>query len=146
MRMPTPFVAIRHATGSVPLAWCGQAAVSAMCLGACLFVWRRSRDAYARALVLCASIPLVAPYAYDYDTAVLIVPSMYGLRAALDSAEVTAHDAGTLVLLWILPLAIWLGSAVLGQQIGPVLLAALVFEALRRARSEPLVATPARVP
>ena len=137
MRMPTPFVAIRHATGSATLAWWGQLATTALCLGGCIWVWRRNRDGYARALALCASIPLVAPYAYDYDTSVLIAPLIYGIRNVLDAPSAGAHEAGTLVLLWVLPFAIWLGSAALGQQIGPLLLAILLMEALRSTRSGP---------
>lgn len=133
MRMPTAFVAIGHATGSASWAWAAQAVVTAGVVTACVWVWRRSNDPLTRALALAASIPLVGPYAYDYDTSVLIAPLLYAASGTIGARAVRAAHARLLALLWLTPLALWVGSAVIGQQIGPILLGALLVEAVGRA-------------
>jgi hypothetical protein len=99
------------------------------------FVWWRTTDPRWRALALAASLPLVGPYAYDYDTCALIVPILYVAHAALRRSEVSRRDAVLLVVLWLTPVALWLASTALGQQVGPLLLGMALAEAVRRARS-----------
>jgi hypothetical protein len=135
VRMPTVFVAVRHATGNLVLAWAAQTVATAAVLVASAFVWWRTTDPRWRALALAASLPLVGPYAYDYDTCALIVPILYVAHAALRRSEVSRRDAVLLVVLWLTPVALWLASTALGQQVGPLLLGMALAEAVRRARS-----------
>jgi hypothetical protein len=150
-RMPTVFVAIHHATGASGVATFAQAVVSVAVASGCVWVWRRTDDPVARALVLTAALPLAGPYAYDYDTCVLVVPTIYLVREALEGRR-RAGDAAILLTLWLTPVALWLVSTAIGQQIGPVLLGALFAAAVRRARrgavdtaEAPPLGRPARV-
>jgi glycosyl transferase family 87 len=132
MRMPTAFVAVHHAIGGTALAWAAQAGAGIAVMLACAWIWRRSDDPVARSLVLTAGIPLAGPYAYDYDTCALVVPTLYLAREMI-AGRVRSGDTAILLTLWLTPVALWLVSTALGQQIGPVLLGALVAAAVRRA-------------
>jgi hypothetical protein len=134
-RMPTVFAAVQHATGATTLAWGLQAATTLVVAATCAFVWFRARDAGTRALALTAGMPLMGPYAYDYDTAVLVAPILYVARA-LAAGQAGGRDVALVVGLWLTPLVLWLGSTAIGQQIGPLLLGGALAEAVRRATVE----------
>jgi hypothetical protein len=134
MRMPTVLVAVRHATGILAWASIAQAITTGLTVLACLWVWRRSADPIARALALTASLPLVVPYAYDYDACALCVPMLLALKEPVATRTLPGATALLLVTIWITPLAIWHLSVAVGQQVGPLLLAGLLLEAVRRAR------------
>jgi hypothetical protein len=131
-RMPTVFVAVRHATHVLAVAWTAQAITSLAVLVACAWVWSRRADRVARALVLTAGMPLVGPYAYDYDTCALVVPILYLGREMIEAGRPRAGDMAVLVVLWLTPVALWLVSTAVGQQIGPLLLVALMAAGIRR--------------
>lgn len=137
-RMPTMFVAVHQATGASGVAAVAQAATSLAVLIACVWVWIRTDDVVARALVLTAALPLAGPYAYDYDTCALVVPILYLVREAL-AGRSRVGDAAILLTLWLTPVALWLVSTAIGQQIGPLLLGVLVVAALRRVTGEHVV-------
>ena len=130
--MPTVFAAVRHATGVVAVASVAQALTTIAVLVVCALVWRRTSNPATRALALMAGIPLVGPYAYDYDTCALIVPILYLVREAWRSGEVAGRDVGLVLMLWVTPLALWVVSTVLDQQIGPLLLGAALVASVRR--------------
>ena len=113
-RMPTVFAAVQHATGAASLAWTLQSLTTLVVAAACAFVWRRTRDAGVRALAITAAMPLVGPYAYDYDTAVLLAPILY-LVAAFRAGRGAGRDVVLVVGLWLTPLVLWLGSTAIGS-------------------------------
>lgn len=135
-RMPTVYSSLLHASGNVALAWRAQLATSALVVLACVWVWRRTREPLARSLVLCAAMPLIGPYAWDYDTCVLIVPVLHLAHAFLEDRRV--FDGIMLVVLWLCPVALWLVSTALGQQIGPVILLGAIAVAIKIAGDRPL--------
>ena len=129
-RMPTAFVTVFHLTGDPAVARIVQMVSSAAAIAICLWVWRRSDDLGLRTLALAASVPLVTPYAFDYDLAVLAVPiAVLGWRAWREGLR--DGDLLLLIALWVAPLMLWMTSRAIGMQIGPIFFAALLAYVVR---------------
>ena len=131
-RMPTVFVALRHATGSVRLAGVVQALATVGAVAACLVVWRRSADPAARWLAVGAGTVVASPYAFDYDAALLVLPFVYLVR------EVARRGMRGVVpivigLLWLTPVGFDLASQAVRQQLGVLPFVALLAYAFYRA-------------
>jgi hypothetical protein len=129
-RMPTAFVTIFHLTGDPAAARAAQAASSVAAIVICLWVWRRTDDLGLRTLALAAAVPLVTPYAFDYDLAVLAVPiAVLGWRAWREGLR--DGDLLLLIALWVAPLMLWMTSAAIEIQIGPIFFFALLVYVVR---------------
>ena len=129
-RMPTAFVTVFHLTGDPVAARAVQAVSSVAAIAVCLWVWRRSDDFGLRTLALAASVPLVTPYAFDYDLAVLAVPiAILGWRAWREGLR--DGDLLLLIALWVAPLMLWMTSRAIELQIGPIFFAALLVYVVR---------------
>src|SRR5262245_17451171 len=131
-RMPTVFVALRHATGSVRLAELGQAVATLCAVAACLLVWRRSADPASRWLALGAGAVLASPYAFDYDAALLVLPFAYLVREIAGRGMRGAVPV-VIVLLWLTPVGFDLASQRVHQQLGVLPFVALLVYAVHRA-------------
>jgi hypothetical protein len=123
VRMPTVFVAVRHATGNAPLASLLQSVVALVAVASCARVWRRTTAPAPRWLALAASLVLASPYALDYDEAALVLPFAWLARAYWRDGR---GSPAVLALLWMTPVVFSLTSQALGQQLGPLPLQALL--------------------
>jgi alpha-1,2-mannosyltransferase len=73
-RMPTVLIAMLQ-SGFTPLAaWATHFVAAGAAAAALVWIWRRTDHAGLRALAICASIPLLTPYFFDYDLALFVVP------------------------------------------------------------------------
>ncbi len=137
-RMPTAFVTVFHLTGDPVAARAVQMASSVAAIATCLWVWRRTGDLGLRTLALAAAVPLVTPYAFDYDLAVLAVPiAILGWRAWREGLR--DGDLLLLIVLWLAPLMLWMTSRAIEVQIAPFFFAALLVYVVRNVagRSSP---------
>lgn len=122
-RMPTPYAALLLDGASPEAALVGQAAVTIAVALTVILVWRSTDRPAVRALALAAGTPLVTPYAYDYDLAMLVVPFVLLAAERRRGEDVPAW---ALIALWLGPLVVPLATQAAGWHVGPPLLAALV--------------------
>ena len=73
-RLATIYVLLARAGVPALAALALHGAVAAAAFLAALWTWRRSAEPFARALALTLAALLVPPYAFDYDSAILLVP------------------------------------------------------------------------
>ena len=131
-RMPTVFVMVYQATGKADLAHVVQITAAIVTASACALTWRRSEDIAVRALAITAGVPLMSPYGFDYDLAILAIPlALIGGRVFRRKTQ--PGDILLTGLLWVAPVLFWFVSRALDQQVGPLLFAGLVAVALARA-------------
>lgn len=132
-RMPTVLVAAQELGADLTVARILQAAVALPVIGAVGWVWLRPGPAQLKAAVLVAAMPLVSPWAHDYDLAVLLLPIAWLIiddaRARLTGAEIAV-----MILAWALP-SWWLPdlAEILGASPGAPILLAFFLVVLRRA-------------
>lgn len=101
-RMPTVMVSVLQLTGHRTVAAALHAVVALAALAALGHVWRHTDATDVRALGLVASMPLVAPYFFDYDLAVGIVPlALLAGRAA--ESGLTWPRLLVMAALWVTP-------------------------------------------
>jgi hypothetical protein len=125
--MPTLYAALLSDGASPQGAMALQVLASGAAALAVALVWRWSARPSTRALAVAAATPLATPYAYDYDTAMLVVP--FVLLAAERRRGITV-PAWVLATLWVAPLLVPLATQTTGWHPGPVVLAALLVRAL----------------
>jgi len=130
-RMPTPYAALLSDGASPRLALALQVLVSVTAALAVALVWRWSARLSTRALAVAAATPLATPYAYDYDAAMLVVP--FVLLAA-ERRRGVAVPGWVLATLWVAPVLVPLVTQEAGWHPGPLVLAALVAQAVRDSR------------
>jgi hypothetical protein len=99
-RLATIYVLLSQAGLPALMALAVHLAVAVAAVLATLWTWRRTDDAFARALALTLAALLVPPYAFDYDSAILLVP--IALLAAGGRAAPTLGERG---LRWMLALS-----------------------------------------
>jgi len=129
-RMPTVYSAILLSGFGPAAAGILQGMVMLGAVSAVAWTWRRKASAPVRSAVLVLSILLFTPYAFDYDLALLALPLAWlgweghtqGWRPAM---------AIFLILSWLTPLLFQGLAAATGLPVGPLILGALLFLALR---------------
>ncbi len=132
-RMPTIFVAARMSGLDATSAQLIQGVVALGVAAGVAWAWWRRAPFNLRAALLVAAIPLVTPFAYDYDLVILLLPIAWLIlesqRAPLKHAEIAV-----MVLVWMLP-SWWMLALVreTGVQFGPLILLALYGVILIRA-------------
>ncbi len=132
LRMPSVLIAVYHATGAHGLAVAVQGAVSLIAVAACAWIWWRREDVVLRALALCAGIFLSAPWVFDYDLAMFVVPLAFlAWRARLRGGN--QETSAVLALLWVGPFLVLILPHALDQQLGPLFTATVLAYALVRA-------------
>jgi hypothetical protein len=132
-RMPTIFVAARMSGLDAAPAQLIQGIVALGVAVGVAWAWWRRAPFNLRAALLVAAIPLVTPFAYDYDLVILLLPIAWLIlesqRAPLKHAEIAV-----MVLVWALP-SWWMLALVreTGVQFGPLILLTLYGVILNRA-------------
>ncbi len=131
-KMPSMFAALRVLGAPVAWAYAGHAVVALGAGVAVWLVWRRSPSLGLRGAVLMAGTFLANPYAFDYDLVWLAFPiawlALHGLEAGWRRG-----DREVLLAAWVLPAFATAMATVAHLQVAPVVLAAVVWIALRRA-------------
>ena len=137
VKTPSVFSAARLA--QMPVGWAyGMQAVAALAAAAAVWhVWRRSRSTALRGSALMAGTFLVSPYAFDYDLAWLAFPLAWLTHKALSDGW-RRGDREVLVAAWILPMVMAPLAQATSVQIGPWVLAALLYVIVRRAGTTPM--------
>ncbi len=132
-RMPTIFAAVLMSGLDATAAQLIQGVVALGAAAGVAWAWWRRVHFNLRAALLVAAIPLVTPFAYDYDLVILLLPVAWlvleAQRAPLKHAEIAV-----MVLAWALP-SWWMLTLVreTGVQFGPVILLSLYGVILNRA-------------
>jgi Glycosyltransferase family 87 len=124
-RLPTAYIAVLMQTDVRAIAAAVQSAVSVLAIAGVVRVWLRTTDMTLRSLALGAALLLATPYAFDYDMAVLAVPFALLLHRSIQTGWPAANGA-LLILLWIGPMLAWGTVRLLGFQMVPLLLLALL--------------------
>ena len=134
-RMPSVLVAASLAGLGQGAAMALQVLVGILVLGAVGWTWARRLPMPVRGSALLFGLPLVTPYSFDYDLAVLTVAIAWLLMEAGKRGWLRGEKA-LIVILWISPIAGWLLAARTGLLLTPFVLAAALGFALRAARLE----------
>lgn len=132
-RMPTLFISIFLATGSVAWAQAVQGAGTVAAVAACAWIWARTSDLELRTLALAVSLPLATPYVYDYDLAFFAVPLALMIGRAFGQG-LDRTSALLLAVLWPLPLMFLFVAPWTNQQVGPAVFVLLLAYVLSRVR------------
>jgi Glycosyltransferase family 87 len=134
-RMPTVFAALRLGGVGVAWAYALQAISSVFAALAVIAIWRSSAALGIKAAALVVAMFLATPYAWDYDTIVLIFAAA---RLAVEAKKSAFRDWERIVVLVLLTLpALTLPAAkLLDLQIGPLLLWLALAVLLRRGFAE----------
>jgi hypothetical protein len=130
LMMPSVFAGARGLGLPSATAWAVQAAVALPVLAAAAWAVRRTADPRRRAFVAAAAVPLVTPYAFNYDLTALAAVLVWKL---CDQAP--GREPGLVHLLaWLAP-ALMMSLSVPGAV--PVALVAVFAASVREAASEP---------
>ncbi len=131
VRMCSVFAAVRLAGAGIGGASMIQAVVSLAALAALAWSW--VRDDALKGAMLAAVIPLLTPFAYDYDLPILLPALALLMRAGLGTGF-RAGEIPLAVTLWIGPAAFFLVAQRTEIQLIPLALVLLPIFLLRRAR------------
>lgn len=130
-RMVSVFAAAQLWHAPVWAAYAAQLVSGLVVLIALAVVLRRPAP-LARGAAICAAVPLVSPYLFDYDLAILAVPMAWVAREAEADGCFLPWEKLVLLAAFILPLIARRVAMVLALPIGPVIVASLFFVVLRR--------------
>jgi hypothetical protein len=143
-KMPTVFAFLRLLGAPVAVAYVFGGIVALGATFAVWRVWRRCANWELRGASLMTATFLISPYLFDYDLAWLAFPIAWlaidGLRRGWLPAE-----REILIAVWWLPLVMAPIAEATHLQTGPIVLAALLWIALRRAGITGRVASAATV-
>lgn len=131
-RFPTIFAAARELGATPILAYAVQAISSALVLAATIIVWRRPGKGEIKAATLAVAIFLATPYAWDYDTGILLFAAAWLGREGVRSGFLT-WERFTIITLLTLPLLMFLFIRLCGLPVGPVMLWLALAVLVRRA-------------
>jgi hypothetical protein len=138
-RLVTVFGAARLAGLGITPAYALQSLAAFAAIGILWWVWRRPARLALRGSALALAIPLTTPYAFDYDTVLLLLPLLWLTREGL-ATGFRRGEIALLVLVWLSPVAGWLVALWSHLLVTPVLILLLLLATLRRV----LAAAPAR--
>jgi len=140
-RMPTVFAMLRLAGIGVAWTYALQAMSAVFAALAVVAIWRSGAALGVKAAALVVAMFLATPYAWDYDTIVLIFAASW---LAIEARKSAFRDWERIVALVLLTLpALTLPAAkLLNLQIGPLLLWLALAVLLRRGFAESGVMTP----
>jgi hypothetical protein len=135
-KIPSVFVALRAIGLEPSYAYAGQGMIAALVALTIAWVWRQTPATPLAAALLMAGAPLVSPYVFDYDLALLAVPIAI---LAWDGVMRGWHpgDREILVLAFFTPALVSLIYHAVAVQIGPLCLLLLFAMATRRALRAP---------
>ena len=137
-RMPTIFSAVLMSGGDANWAQIIQGMIALAATAGVAWAWWRPVQFNLRAALLVAAIPLVTPFAYDYDLVILLLPIAWLIvdseRIPLIHVEIAA-----MMLAWVLPT--WWALGLVREtdiQFGPLILSLLYGVILSRCIREPM--------
>ncbi len=134
-RMPSVFVAASLAGLGSGAATAVQVAVALLMLAAVGWLWLKRFPMAIRGSALLFAVPLVTPYSFDYDLAVLTVAFAWLLLEG-GRRGVLRREKVLLAVLWVAPIAGWLIANQSGVQLIPLILLACVWSVMRAPRIE----------
>lgn len=129
------FATLRLAHVPVTAAYVAQGCQALAATLAVIWVWRRSGDLAVRATALVAATCMISPYIFNYDTTWLAVPVVLYARKGLRDGWLP-WEREALCIAWTYPVLGDLCGVTLHAGIGPLVFAALLALAVRRARHE----------
>jgi hypothetical protein len=144
-RVPTVMITALQLLDSYRAAWLLQACASFLAIAIATWVWRTSTKPAALALSLVAAMPLVSPYVWDYDMAILVIPMVF----LANDAEANKWTAGRFILItiiWISEPSLRLISGSIGLQLGPFVWAILLGYSVFLVKDEPYGAVKSGLP
>jgi hypothetical protein len=130
--MPSVFAAARLLGASLPLAYAAQLVSGLGAVAATVAVWRAAAPIDVKAATLVVATFLATPFAWDYDTVILIFAAAWLADAALRGGFLPWERLAIIVLLTFVLLAIE-AVQLAGIPIAPVLLWLVLALLLRRA-------------
>lgn len=134
-RMPSVFVAASLVGLDRGAATALQVAVALLMLAAVGWLWLKRFPMAIRGSALLFAVPLVTPYSFDYDLAVLTVALAWLLLEG-GRRGVLRREKVLLAVLWVAPIAGWLIATRSGVQLTPLILLAWVWSVMRAPRIE----------
>ncbi len=134
-RMPSAFVAASLVGLGRGAATALQVAVALLMLAAVGWLWLKRFPMAIRGSALLFAVPLVTPYSFDYDLAVLTVALAWLLLEG-GRRGVLRREKVLLAVLWVAPIAGWLIATRSGVQLTPLILLAWVWSVMRAPRIE----------
>lgn len=138
-RMVTIFAAARLAGADIGTSYMLHGIVASAVLAALAHVWRQPAPLALRGTALVLAIPLVTPFAYDYDL-VILLPAIAWLLQAGVATGFRRGEIALLVLAWVSPVAGWLFALWSHALLTPVIIALLLAATLRRVAPAPALA------
>lgn len=128
-RMASVYAALRFdGLGAAP-AWVAQAVVFVIAIAVVCLLWRRTRDAGARASALAAATALATPYLFGYDTLLLVMPLVWLVARGRNPALLAL--CWVLMLLGLLQALGWAAGPNL-RPLVPIILLALTWREAQR--------------
>ena len=116
-RMPSVIITALQVFDSSKAAWTLQVCVALLAITLSTWVWRTSTNPGARALALVASTPLISPYVWDYDMAILVIPIAFLANEAWENKWSAARFI-LLISMWVAEPTIRVMSGKIGLQLG----------------------------
>lgn len=124
-RIPTVGITSLQLFDSARIAMAFQVGAAMTAIMVVFWVWRVSTLQSARALSLVAAIPLISPYVWDYDMAMLVIPIAF-LASGAWKDKWTAGRFLLLISMWVAEPLLRIISGKIGLQLGPSLWAVLL--------------------
>jgi hypothetical protein len=135
-KIPSVFVSLRTLGLSIDAAYAAQGMAAVFVAITIAYIWRQHGATRVAIAALIAGTPLMSPYVFDYDLALLAVPIAI---LAWDGVERGWHpgEREILVLAFFTPALVSIIGYATTLQVGPVFLIALFAAAVRRALRVP---------
>jgi glycosyl transferase family 87 len=145
-KIPSVFVSLRTLGLPINAAYAGQGMAAVFVAVTIAYIWRQHGATRIAIAALIAGAPLMSPYVFDYDLALLALPIAI---LAWDGVERGWHpgEREILVLAFFTPALVSSIAYTITLQVGPLFLLALFATAVRRALRAPAAlgaALPAR--
>jgi hypothetical protein len=134
-RMPSVFVAVSLAGLGPGAATAVQVAVALLMAAAVGRLWLKRFPMAIRGSALLFAGPLVSPYSFDYDLAVLTV-ALAWLMLGIGRRRWLLGEKTLIAILWVSPIVSWMVAARTGLILAPLVLLACVWSTLRASRME----------
>ncbi len=134
-RMPSVFVAASLAGLGRGAAMAIQVAVALLVFAAVGWLWLKRFPVAIRGSALLFAGPLVTPYSFDYDLAVLTV-ALAWLVLEVGRRGWMSGEKALVTLLWVSPIAGWWIANQSALQLTPLVLLACVWSVMRSSRVE----------
>lgn len=135
-KVPTTFSFARMLGLDLNAARILQAVASLATLVVVVWIWSRRYVTWSlKAAALATACLLFTPSAYDYDLAILAIPIAWTAHHISIAGRNKAHE-WTLAIAWVMPFVFPILSAMTSVQVGPFMLAALLWMIVQRARRD----------